>query len=1433
MSNLLNKCALTALVAWAVSLPTNVLAQDAGGGDVSGGTVTPSSSVDAAKNAEELQGTEISYATRKDHWSVGNPTSPVAGQSNDDVMKRIFAFYNIKTHKFLSIGGWWGTRTVLSDVPYLFWLQRRGNDLVTANNAVRYPLRAGDTTVVPSVMEHLFDTQYERPRQVGIGSQQGNESFATYTTLQVVDQSTGAVVETIDTKKDADGHFGSYHTIDLSKQRVEAVIDLSTCKNNNENILSIGSQIDKWGWGDAERHAVADNIHIYYNATDKATESLAAHELQVVYLGVRCNDPNGQKKSFYNVSGKSPLKLGLTSKGLSVSAGTGSYYFDEHVADTLATGGTIQVGSREGKTRSNATYKTLQIVRGDGTVKKLQEDGYQPGGSAFPSDNDLNLDFDIATDKVEAVIDLSTCKNTKENILSIGQNIKMWQGYNLHFYYTASTGLLEMDYVCKKSFDETLFRKTITVKSLTDPLHITVSKSGVEVANSEGSATTLFAGLNISLDHGPGNLIEVGTKEGETRSNATYKQVTMGGEDLTVTFNNQKKAGFVESRVIDIDKDEVKAVIDLSTCKNTNENILSLGRQIDQWSVGTWTTDKKDSIGRVHLYYTAASGKLEVNYVGRGQQERLNFTVAQTTPLTVTFSKAKGLIVNGEPCFKRLEIAYRKGYEGDIVRFKNVKDNMPEADADGNYTIDDNGSRIQRFYTNYVYAYESHSEQCQTYFISSNFNKSADATKEEGNFLAYTNLRSDKGDYNSGVFGDRRINAMSGMSSYQVSEWSINPVTDPTGRGQRVYTLSLNMPYDAETPTGTFLDKKKQFYLAPTQKYVYGPTGNKWYDSDTAESGSFDNTSDRQDVELTSTLSDDCYWKVISLYDYYQVMKRSDSELTDQIDASYLIADPNFARENADLKSWASTVDTKYLRIGYDGYYKTSTQDKDYIDENNGKDKRYNHARYMAVNIYNGGRGRFSQTLKVFTTGWYVVHCKGMTNVGAKLFVEHGNSRNTKVLTQISSDDLAQLRTTSGKWPMDSNMPIYNSSVWMNDPYRKDANPQKYDNQVLLYVDDVSYEHPGELTIGVELTDDDVIDASNTAGVANVSSADEWTVFDDFRLQFGGASDAKSSFLILDEDKTSLDYIDAGVNTYKGKSLLLHRTFSLRKWNTFILPVSLTKAQFGGAFGEDSRLAQLSNLTPTRVNFKSVDLQNAADNDVVLRAGEPYIIWPTKAAGTMDATMATQKVYTWKSNGTKYQEVTVGMPFYTILGVTLSGPMAKRDNDLELYNFTQLTDYYTDNVYVKASQGVDGDGRGTMLMKGTYCKNYEGTQIIEGHASLNLTGDAYAYVMKDNTMRGLPQGQPYGTKGLRCWFEYRKDSPSKVTPKVYIDGVGDEVTSIDDVDTDNPVAVPAGRYAAGVYNLNGQMMRQGGDATGLPGGIYIVNGKKVMVRNNK
>ena len=110
---------------------------------------------------------------------------------------------------------------------------------------------------------------------------------------------------------------------------------------------------------------------------------------------------------------------------------------------------------------------------------------------------------------------------------------------------------------------------------------------------------------------------------------------------------------------------------------------------------------------------------------------------------------------------------------------------------------------------------------------------------------------------------------------------------------------------------------------------------------------------------------------------------------------------------------------------------------------------------------------------------------------------------------------------------------------------------------------------------------------------------------------------------------------------------------------------------------------------------------------------------------------------------------------------------------------------------------------------------------------------ANAYVMSDKKLVRL--GKAGGaSKGLRCWFQY-DDGTSQTAgaaPKLFIDGVSDETTSIGDIaaaDAEQWGSVAA-RFADGVYNVQGQLVRRGASTEGLADGLYIVNGRKVSVR---
>ena len=150
-----------------------------------------------------------------------------------------------------------------------------------------------------------------------------------------------------------------------------------------------------------------------------------------------------------------------------------------------------------------------------------------------------------------------------------------------------------------------------------------------------------------------------------------------------------------------------------------------------------------------------------------------------------------------------------------------------------------------------------------------------------------------------------------------------------------------------------------------------------------------------------------------------------------------------------------------------------------------------------------------------------------------------------------------------------------------------------------------------------------------------------------------------------------------------------------------------------------------------------------------------------------------------------------------------------------------------------------GGDHGTMVCKGTMAKTYDkdenGKNKILSDRD-NLNGDYFMYkgkliqVPHGNMADGKPYS--YGLKAFRCWFELTGNAsaggkPSQVS--LLIDGVEDSTTGIDDIhgSTDR---TSYKRGIEGVFNMNGQMVRRSCSLEGLSKGMYVVNGKKIIIR---
>ena len=580
-------------------------------------------------------------------------------------------------------------------------------------------------------------------------------------------------------------------------------------------------------------------------------------------------------------------------------------------------------------------------------------------------------------------------------------------------------------------------------------------------------------------------------------------------------------------------------------------------------------------------------------------------------------------------------------------------------------------------------------------------------------------------------------------------------------------------------------------------------------------------------------------WKVITKNEYYLLFNTNPAYMKSPVDASFLIACPDFRANNADATKWTITgKDNKlpedrksHMRFGDENMYKTHA-----MVENTGSNSWVNyieaHQRDYGQYFYcytKGLRGfTFYQDVKVHKAGWYLLRCNGFSTANssesitkngtplANLFITvvdaHGNPINEKfstaTLNGISQADAETLGNTYDKAGIG-----------------KAFFEGEYENQVQICLDkapdgnDISDKNPVTLRIGfyVDPTDKSKVDAN------------ELTAVDEFKLLYAGPR--RNPELILDEESTDLRYLTEATDEYKNSVLHLNRKLNDNMWNSLILPVNLTWGQMKRTFGDAVKVAKLEALTENSVQFVTVEPKD--DDDKMVTAFEPYIVYPPYTQ-VKSAPYTVDRFYTSKGEdnsqwlGTDYKPSsdpnnrltkTLQPDHYDITMVSLD-----REKLKEYVNTT--------NWVSKTQFDATGGNHGTMTCKGTMAKTYENGKIISDRDNLN--GDYFMYkgkliqVPHGNKDNGEPYS--YGLKAFRCWFELTGNATGKPSlVSLLIDGVEDSTTGIDDIHGSTD-CTSYKRGIEGVFNINGQMVRRSCSLEGLPKGMYIVNGKKIIIR---
>lgn len=302
-----------------------------------------------------------------------------------------------------------------------------------------------------------------------------------------------------------------------------------------------------------------------------------------------------------------------------------------------------------------------------------------------------------------------------------------------------------------------------------------------------------------------------------------------------------------------------------------------------------------------------------------------------------------------------------------------------------------------------------------------------------------------------------------------------------------------------------------------------------------------------------------------------------------------------------------------------------------------------------------------------------------------------------------------------------------------------------------------------------------------------------WTCFDDVVLAYLGEGELN---LIIDEENEVLGNINGQVNTTKNQTLRLTRNLKTDKWNSLVLPVKLTAQQVKTAFGAETKLSKLDRTSPDgkRIFFEKVDLSKD-DNDAIL-AGGLYIIKPQNAMPSTE--------------DQKYREITVD-------GVTETINTRVDDKGKSSYYTINQVSLVAEVAEKVETEVVGSEEDSGIKMVGTYVSK-TGT---EGHPTIPVN----SYILSNGTWYYHIAGVK-NVKGLRGWIQ---TSAASSGTKFFINGVEEgEATAIEGIESSMEVSK---RINSNIYNLNGQLVRSNSvSAEGLDKGIYIIGGKKVVVK---
>ena len=571
------------------------------------------------------------------------------------------------------------------------------------------------------------------------------------------------------------------------------------------------------------------------------------------------------------------------------------------------------------------------------------------------------------------------------------------------------------------------------------------------------------------------------------------------------------------------------------------------------------------------------------------------------------------------------------------------------------------------------------------------------------------------------------------------------------------------------------------------------------------------------------TLGELYQWRLISEEEFIQVLNDIIIKINPSV--SSLIPDRDFCRNSEVFDaSWVMEGETEGSigRLGYtwgvyhgknkqDAYYDNEAWDKplrlkgQFGDGSTGvgmKNSKYGFLSFEGI-------GRTYAEFEVPRQGWYEVQCYG--------FVQSEQDHDAYLFAKVADSDIAtsyggesKIKLTKVDWGTYPNKNTEDEFLKVGKELT--LNGEAYKSTLWICVTAEQF-NSGQRTLQVGIEKNEATQSAPTLhNNKNYYYDTDWVCVDDFRATYMGEAP-----VFFYEDEEDLDYLNLsgepqqhnqafmnpGEKGHYSGAVCLERTFKKDQWNSFSFPLPLTGVQLREAFGADAVLAKIHSIgglsqNPNVIDFETVSLKTT---NTVVEPGNFYLLKPTaKPVKGID------------SRGDEAEFYQMGRMFFSI---------NEEESDSETFPFLDLTKW---NDGAQTFSGEANNGIASV----NYVQTSDFTNFSPGTAGSTVENGIYApdgaYVVSNNTIYHI--NKDTRLKGFRGWLTLDHPIPPSSTLTMAVNGQY-SIEGTETVIGELPVRMQL-PVDTSVYDLSGRKV--GTIGMNLPKGLYIVNGKKFIVK---